>query len=238
VLSALIDRPEVRNAVDFETMGELDVIVDRLENESWRVFVLSGAGHRSFVSGGDLKEFVKLENADQARGMAERMRGILDRLERVPCWTVAALNGSAYGGGCETALAFDFRLADSRASLGFTQSRFNVTPGWGGLTRLVELVGRPQAIAWLSQGTVISADEAMTRGLLHGVTHDLDGAVSALASRLVRQDREFIGALKSGARDAVRLGRDEAMEAELEPFCQLWAGEEHRRRVARFLDEK
>lgn len=235
VLTATIDRPEALNAIDFETMDELDAVVTRLEVESWRVFVLTGAGSKSFVSGGDLKRFAALETEDEAREMATRMSAILRRIEELPCWTIAALNAAAYGGGCETALAFDFRLASSRAKLGFTQVRFHVTPGWGGLTRLVELVGRPQAIAWLSQGAVLGADEAFANGLVHGVSHDLEGATYALASRLARQDREFIAALKGGALAASRLGRDEAMAAELEPFCQLWAGDEHQRRVQQFL---
>jgi len=235
VLVATVDRPEALHAIDFETMDELDAIVTRLEVESWRVFVFRGAGTKSFISGGDLKKFASLETAEDARRMASPMIEILDRIEKVPCWTIAALNGAAYGGGVETALAFDFRLAASHAKLGLTQVRFHVTPGWGGLTRLVELVGRPRAVAWLSQGAVISADEAFAHGLVHGVSHDLEGAVYSLSSRLARHDREFIEALKGGAHRAVNLARSEAIAAELDPFANLWASDEHQKRVREFI---
>ncbi len=238
VLHATVDRPEALNAIDFEVMGELEAAVGRLEDEpDWRVFVLSGAGERCFVSGGDLRKFAALTTADQAAEMAERMKAILDRLERLDCWTIAEINGDAYGGGCETLLAFDFRYAAKDVVFGLTQAKFHVTPGWGGLTRLVEAVGRRTALRWLAEQAHVDAEEAVSAGLIDRVLPraGLAEAVNALAERVGRQEREMIGALKRGALRAREMPRSEAIEAEVEAFSKLWASEEHHRRVGAFL---
>ncbi len=109
---ARIDRPETLNAIDFDTMEEIEQILDSLENNSdIRVFILSGNGNEHFTSGGDLQKFSKLTNEDDGRLMARRMSQILERVEALDCWTIACINGNAYGGGCEITLAFDFRVA-------------------------------------------------------------------------------------------------------------------------------
>lgn len=240
-LWATINRPEALNAIDYEVMDGLERVVDKLERErQWRVFVLTGAGEKCFVSGGDLKKFADLTTCDDAAEMATRMKAILARLEALDCWTIAAINGDAYGGGCETLLAFDFRIAAEAAQFGLTQAKFHVTPGWGGLTRLVEAVGRRQALRWLGEGTVVDAERAVEVGLIDRVVPRmaLHQSVVSLAERLGEQDRELIGALKAGALRAREIGRKEAIEAELEPFCELWAGDEHQRRVEAFLERK
>jgi enoyl-CoA hydratase len=241
VLWATIERPEALNAVDFEVMEALEAVVSRLEDEpKWRCFVLTGAGKKCFISGGDLEKFADLTTAEQAEEMAARMKRILERLEVLDCWTIAAINGDTYGGGCETLLAFDFRIAVEGSKFGLTQANFHLPPGWGGLTRLVEAVGRRQALRWLAEATVVDADQAMEAGLIDRVLPRvaIDTAISSLAKRLGGQDRELIGALKRGALRARELGRREAIEAELEAFGSLWAGEEHQRRVENFLNRK
>lgn len=240
-LWATIDRAEALNAVDFEVMDELEAIVSRIEAEPrWRVFVLTGAGEKCFISGGDLQKFAALTTEEQAAGMARRMKAILGRLETMDCWTVAAINGDAYGGGCETLLAFDFRYAAEGVRFGLTQARFHVPPGWGGLTRLVEAVGRTQALRWLGEAAVVSDEEALEAGMIDRIVPrpGLEQAIGALSARLARQDRELIGALKRGAMNARELGWSDSIAAELEPFARLWAGEEHQRRVDEFLNRK
>lgn len=240
-LRATIDRPEALNAVDFEVMSQLEAALDRLEAERhWRAFVLTGAGEKSFVSGGDLKKFADLITCDEAAEMARRMKAILARLEALDCWTIASINGDAYGGGCETLLAFDYRVAAEGTRFGLTQANFHVPPGWGGLTRLVEAVGRRQALRWLGEATVVDAERAVEVGLIDRVVPRLalEQSVVSLIERLAEQDRELIGALKAGALRARDVGRSDAIAAELEPFCNLWAGAEHQRRVEKFLSRK
>ena len=238
ILWATINRPEARNAVNFEVMEALEDVLERLENDtSLRAFVLSTAGSRTFISGGDLREFHTLKTAEEARQMSSRMLGILERLEKLPCWTIACINGAAYGGGCETMLAFDFRIASDTARFGFTQGKFYLTPGWGGLTRLVERVGRSTALRWLAEAAVISPKTALDYRLVDKVVSD-DPLISATwewAGQLSVNERDYIGALKRGAMELTRV-RWQAIQAELEPFAKFWEDDRHHQRVEKFLN--
>ncbi len=237
VVRAVIERPRVHNAIDSGVMGRLEGLLEDLRSDrELRVLVVRGAGG-AFVSGGDLQEFSRLVEFDEVAEMSGRMKAILRGLEELDCWTVACINGDAYGGGCELAMAFDFRIASERARLGFTQARFAIPPGWGGLTRLVELVGRPVALKWLATAAVVDAPRAKRAGVIDEVVaaKDLDAHLEALSRRLAKLPRELTRVLKDGARRAVELPRDEAMEKELKPFCDLWVAEKHHRRVEEFL---
>lgn len=231
-----IDRPQALNAIDFDVMAKLEDTLDVVEKDAaLRVLVLTGAGTRSFISGGDLRKFAKLKTREQVGMMALRMRMILDRFEALDMWTIAAVNGPAYGGGCETALACDFRIAAEHATFGFTQANFAVPPGWGGLTRLIEVVGKPTALRWLAEATIVDAATAERTGLVHEVVPGdrLESAVRAFCTRLARHDRPLISALKSSAHSPARR---EAIEAELDPFVECWLSDEHQRRIDSFLE--
>lgn len=240
VLRATLDRPGSRNAVSFAVMEELEDLVDRLERDrSLRAFVLEGSGRRSFISGGDLKEFHTIRSEEDARAMAERMHRLLRRLEELPCWTLAAVNGPAYGGGCEIALAFDFRLAAEGASFGFTQGKFYLPPGWGGLTRLVHLVGRPTALRWLAGAEVVQVEEALEKGLVDRSApyESFREEALAWAGELCHNGRDYIAALKQGALRATP-HRRACMEEELEAFTRFWVDPRHHERVQRFLERR
>jgi enoyl-CoA hydratase/carnithine racemase len=134
-------------------------------------------------------------------------------------------------------LACDVRIASSHARLGLTQGRFYVPPGWGGLTRLVERVGRGRALWWLGAERILCAEEAHRAGLVEVVCSPeaLEAEARALAGQLMRQDRAMIGALKRNALAAVSAGRAAAMADELEAFVAFWMSPEHHRRVEAFL---
>lgn len=230
IIKAEIDRPKAMNAVNFQLMNELESLLDKLEgNSEIRLFILTGSG-KSFISGGDLREFHSLKKADEARVMTKRMMTILNRIENLPCWTLAAINGYAYGGGWETALAFDFRVAVSSAKIGFTQGKFYLPPGWGGIKRLSDLLGKERALFHIAAQSVLSADKALEIGFLQDVFNDseFDDMLQKLSGRLTLNDRTFIEYLKRA-----RTFADE--EEEVEPFSTFWESEEHLKRVDRFL---
>lgn len=240
ILLATVNRPQAKNAVNFELMDSLEAVLDRIEkDEEIRALVLTGEGDH-FISGGDLKEFHTLETAEEVKPMARRMLSICRRLEKAPCWTIAAINGAAYGGGCEILLAADFRMAAQTAVFGFTQGKFYLPPGWGGLTRLVERVGRSTALRWLAEASVVDAETAKSCGLIDKIaprSESLERAVLHWAEELTHNDRAFISNLKKGA---IRLAeaRWEAINAELDSFARFWEHEKHRHRVEKFLNRK
>jgi len=230
--TARIDRPGAMNAINFEVMNKLETLLDELESDSeLRLFILTGNG-KSFISGGDLKEFHQIKDAEGARVMSNRMLTILQRIENLPCWTLAAVNGHAYGGGWEIMLSLDFRIATSSAKFGFTQGKFYLPPGWGGLTRLSQTVGKELARYWLASQTVIESDKALQSGLIQDRFADgeYDIQLSLLKKRLILNDRHFIEHLKRGTPGNIT--------DELEPFSRFWESEEHLKRVNKFLDRK
>lgn len=232
IVQAAINRPEAMNAINFEVMNALESLLDELEQDhELRLFILTGAGS-SFISGGDLREFHQIKDADGAKEMTRRMMSVLSRIEQLPCWTLAAVNGPAYGGGWETLLAFDFRIAISTANFGFTQGKFYLPPGWGGITKLTETVGRDQAMYWLASHKVIDAETAWKSGLIQDVfgENEYDQKLTNLKKALVKNDREFIQYIKR--KDLLK------SEDEIEPFSTFWESEEHLKRVDDFLKRK
>jgi len=239
ICRARVDRPHAGNAINFELMDHFESLLDELEkNENLRVFILTGAG-RSFISGGDLREFHQIKKAEPARLMGKRMQSILRRIEELPIWTVAAVNGYAYGGGWEIMLAFDFRVAVQNASFGFTQGKFYLPPGWGGLTRLSEAVGRKTALWLLATQEVLDSDQALNVGLLNRIysNNNFSESVDKLADQLSINDREFIRHLKNRS---IRKKESfyQSIKEELEPFGDFWEHSEHVQRVNNFLDKR
>lgn len=235
---AVINRPQAHNAINFAVMDALEELLDELERNDSRCFILTGAGD-SFISGGDLKKFHTIKTAGKAKIMAQRMLSILKRIEKLPCWTIAAVNGPAYGGGCEMMLAFDFRIAATDATFGFTQGKFYLPPGWGGLTRLVERVGRSTALSWLAEARIINAETALSHKLIDRVveTEKLQLSTGNWAESLSKNDREFIRNLKQGALRFTE-ARWQAIASELDPFTEFWESERHEKRVEKFLNRK
>ncbi len=239
-ITVTIQRPEAMNAINFDVMEQLELLLDRIEEEETiRALILTGAGEEAFVSGGDLKEFHGIKLAEDAKKMGRRMGTILKRIEKLPCWTIAAINGAAYGGGWEMMLAFDFRIASKHATFSFSQGKFYLPPGWGGLTRLVEKVGRSTALRWLAETAKIDADTALSHKLIDKISESshLDEEAVSWAGQISKNNRAFIKVLKQGAL-AFSKSRWKAIEAELKPFGKFWEDEQHEQRVEKFLKRK
>lgn len=240
ILWVKINRPKALNAIDYEVMEQLEEMVEEVEkDESIRVLILSGAGEKFFISGGDLKKFHTIKSKEKAVDKAKRMQRLLSRIEQLPCWTIAHINGDAYGGGIELMLAFDFRISVPSAKFGFTQGRFYLVPGWGGLTRLVEKVGRAKALEWLGKSEVTSASNVLAYGLIEHILKGENPKEETLkwAEHLTKNDRTFIRILKEGAM-RFTAHRQEALDAEVAPFSQLWVDEQHIDRVDAFMNKK
>lgn len=233
VITARVNRPKAKNAVNFELMDKLEEILSELEsNRDVRLFILTGSDG-SFISGGDLREFHQLKKADEAKRMTRRMIAILQRIRQLPFWTLAAMNGYAYGGGWEVASFFDFRVVSDSAKIGFTQGKFYLPPGWGGVSLLSDLVGRSRALYWLATQKVISAGEALDAGFADEIFTEatFDSELQKRISGLTLNDRTFIEYLKQSP----SLNNP---TKEIEPFSKFWESEEHQRRVDAFLNRK
>ncbi len=237
IIRATVCRPKALNAINFKAIEDLEQLVDTIDKDKdIRVLIFSGEGTDSFISGGDLKEFHTIIDKQEAARMSTRMHQVLNRLEQLPCWNIAFINGDAYGGGIELMLAFDFRVATDGVKLGFTQGRFYLSPGWGGLTRLVEKVGRAKALLWLGKSEIISSKIAFQEGLIEATLEPstTEKKLIEWAEKLTKNDRDYIRTLKSGTLRNTTI-RKNALASEIEPFSELWVSKQHIERVTKFL---
>ncbi len=230
-----IDRPSVHNAISLATMAELDRVLSWLETNS-RVgaLVLTGAGDRIFVSGGDLKDFEQLETHHSAAAMSLRMQSLMARLEVLPIPVIGAINGDCLGGGCEVALATDIRIVSDTSHFGFKQVALGITPAWGGRRRLVRLVGRAKALMLLLSGELIDAREAERIGLADKVVPR--GQVVAAATELARQITSnppfAVRAIKRAVNHDSASSDAESTTFEAELFAETWISDDHKEALA------
>lgn len=161
-----INRPEVRNAVSRQVQDDLRAFLAAARlDEGIGAVVFTGAGEKAFVAGADIAQ---LANYTLHTGLASEMQKLYDEIEAFEKPTIAAVNGYALGGGCELAMACDIRIAADHARFGLPETNLSVLPGAGGTQRLARLVGTGRAIEMILTGRMVSADEALSSGL---VTH-------------------------------------------------------------------
>ena len=169
IVTVTFNRPEVHNALNNAMVEGLGKALDDIENDSGsRALVLTGAGEKSFLSGSDIKELstrTPLTGIENSR----KRQDLLTRIERLHIPSIAAINGYAFGIGCEIALACTFRVASDRAKFGQLEINLGIIPGAGGTQRLPRLIGKAKAAELILTGKIIGADEAGRIGLVNKV---------------------------------------------------------------------
>jgi enoyl-CoA hydratase/carnithine racemase len=167
-----VDRPDALNAMNTETLDEIGDAIAEAEAEDARVLVLTGAGDDAFIAGADI-DYMKEFSTPEALAYAERGQAVVRDLLSFPGVTIAAINGYAFGGGCEFALACDLRVASERAMIGQTEIDLGIIPGWGGTQLLQRLVPDETARRLIFFGERLDASDAHERGLVGDVVaHD------------------------------------------------------------------
>lgn len=163
----MIDRPEVRNALNADTLAEIEQAVDHCEQDpSVNVIVFKGAGEKSFAAGADIGQLKERKMLD---ALTPGMQGTYKKIENCSKATIAAINGFALGGGCELALACDIRVAAENAKIGLPELNLGIVPGAGGTQRLARVVGKGIALDMILTGKIISGIEAERIGLVSEV---------------------------------------------------------------------
>ncbi|GAB6171583.1 enoyl-CoA hydratase-related protein [Paradesulfitobacterium aromaticivorans] len=163
----VINRPEVRNALNRETWAELSQVTEQLQrDEKVRIIIFTGAGDKAFVAGADV---AALKDRSLIETFYNENQAVLSKLAAVDKVTIAAINGFALGGGCELAMACDLRVASENAKLGQPELNLGILPGAGGTQRLTRLVGIGKAKELILTGEAIDAAEAWRIGLINKV---------------------------------------------------------------------
>ena len=182
-----VNRPEKLNALNRNTMDELEGCFQEIESDDEvRVVILTGAGEKAFVGGADISELA-VQTPVEGKEMSVRGQKILDRIEHLGKPVIAAINGYALGGGCELALACTLRIASENARLGQPEVKLGLIPGYAGTQRLTRLVGKGRALEMVLSGDPISAAEAYRIGLVNQVVppQDLIATAEKLAQKIL-----------------------------------------------------
>lgn len=223
-----LTRDRVLNALRRQTLSELEAALERLESDPHvRAIVLAGDG-RAFCAGADINEFAALTEAE-ASEFIQQGQNAFDHLATSPIPSIAALNGVVLGGGCELALACDFRIADTSTRLGQPEIKLGHIPGWGSCQRLPAMIGRSQALRLLLTGVVISAPEALDLGLVDLVDPE-DGsfeAALAMAEDLARAAPIAVRNIKRAVDAGIAHGVTSGLAAEREGFDECFRSEDH-----------
>lgn len=176
-----LTRPKKLNAITLAILDGLEECLDELDRGRARALVIIGEGDRAFSSGTDLAESIGLD-PDANRAKVNRARSLLLRLRRSPVTSIAALNGLAYGGGLELALACTFRMAAPGARMALPEIKLGVLPAYGGTQLLPAVIGASRALDMMLTGRSVQPDEALAMGLINRLASDgatlLDEALS------------------------------------------------------------
>jgi enoyl-CoA hydratase len=222
VAELVIDNAARRNAISPGMMADLEQALERLETWDGAALVVRGAGTKAFCSGGDL-EAVERHLLEHGDAMARFMTDLLDRMRRLRCVAIAAVEGVALGGGAEILTAVDLVIAAESASIGFVHATLAVSPGWGGGGRLVAKVGPSNAMRLLAFAERHDAAAAKRLGIVDEVVPE--GAAVGEAERC----RARLASLPSDAlRAAIEIARGTTIDRERELFVSLWGGPLHR----------
>ncbi len=236
----VVNRPAQLNALNKETIKELRLALnDANEDPNTGVVILTGAGEKAFVAGADIKEFADFD-VKQGRELASKGQSMLfDFIEHMNKPVIAAINGFALGGGLELAMASHIRIASSNARMGLPEVSLGVIPGYGGTQRLTQLVGKGKASEMVFTGGMITADEALTWGLVNDVClpEELHSRAEKMAGKILTNSASAIScaikAINACTKDGVN-----GFEAEITEFGNCFGTPDFIEGTQAFLEKR
>ncbi|MWV41872.1 enoyl-CoA hydratase-related protein [Natrialba sp. INN-245] len=239
VATLSIDRPDAMNALNVETLeGMTDALAEAAEEDA-RALVLTGSGDDAFIAGADIAHMQDLPT-EEAREWVDLGHEVADALESFPAPTIAAINGYAFGGGCEMALACDLRIAAESAVIGNTEIDLGIIPGWGATQRLPRIVGDETARRMIFLGERLDAESAAEAGLVGEVVPDeeLEAVTTELAERLAAKPAVAIRAAKESINQGYEGSQTSGLDYEKRAFTGLFGTHDQQEGVAAFLEDR
>src|SRR5687767_3218645 len=235
VAIAWLNRPPA-NPLSPQLIRELVELWEEIDGKA-RALVIASSNIFTFSAGADIKEFTKMDPAKTGPELLEAGHGLMRSMERSSTVTIASVNSLALGGGCELAMACDFRIAAEAATFGQPEINLGILPGFGGTQRLPRLVGDAKALEMNLVGDPIDAYEAHRVGLAHQVVpdHELFDAALAWARKLAGQAPIAIEEIK---RRSHRPDLDEGLAAEGEGFARAFGSEDAKEGISAFLSKR
>lgn len=216
-----------------------------IQKKQGKAVILHGKGG-FFCSGGDLTTVEQIKTNQGGHQMGVVMQNSMSRLQSLPMISLALIEGKAIGGGAELTTACDFRLMTPSAEIGFVHIRLAITAGWGGGSRLVQLIGPSRALQIMASGERLNANQALESGLVNGVLEDCiekdpDDAMAKARSWLapyLTGEAETLRAVKQIVNGAKWLPLGDALQNELYHFSKTWGSEPHKAALLKNLKHK
>ena len=235
-----INRPKSLNALNSETLAELNTCLAEIEGRTdIKVVILTGSGSKSFVAGADISEMVNATPAE-GRAMGLLAREAFGRLENMPQVTIAAVNGFALGGGCEISMACDIRVAAENAKFAQPECGLGILPGLGGTQRLARLVGKGRAKEMIFTCDMIDAQDAYRIGLANHVVpqEELLDYCKAMAGRIMKNAPYAVSLAKQVINSGADMDLDNGLKLEANIFGLSFSTEDKMEGMTAFLEKR
>ncbi len=239
IATLTIDRPESLNALTVETLEAMEAALAEAADAGVRALVLTGAGDRAFVAGADISHMVEL-TTPEAQAYAELGHRVADTIETFPAPVIAAIDGYAFGGGSELALAADLRVASEDAVIGQTEIDIGIIPGWGGTQRLSRLVDDGTARRMVFLGERLDAHAAEEVGLVGEVVSpdEFDDRIDELAGELAAKPAFAMRAAKEALNAAHEGSAAAGLALERRAWSGLFGTHDQREGMAAFVEKR
>ena len=238
ILILKIDRPDCLNALNSSTLLELKTILEKAQEEvDVKGIIITGAGDKVFISGGDIDE-IKTLDPGSARILSSAGNDLMQFIEQFPKPILAAINGIAFGGGCELAMACHLRIASVNSTFALPEAKLGIVTGMGGLQRMLQLVGKSKTYQLALTGEPISAEEAAKIGLVNSVvSHNrLITKGMELLEKVVKQSPVSLGAIIRSVN--AFYNEDDGFKVEMEEFVKCFEKDDFKEGVKAFKDKR
>ena len=235
-----IDKPQTLNAIDPGVLGELEEAFIELERDpQMRVVIFTGAGEKAFSAGGDIRAMRDM-SPTEGRHFVERGHEVLNRIERSRLISIAAINGYAFGGGTELALACDLRVAAEKARLGLPEVTIGLFPGWGGTQRITRLVGAGRGKYLVFTGEQVTAPVALEMGVVNNVVSnaELIQTCLAIAERICKNSQRAVEQAKIAIIHGLEQPLHYGLRIEIESWLVNFATEDRVEGLTAFLEKR
>jgi enoyl-CoA hydratase len=235
-----INRPDSLNALNSEVVESLEYALRDLEQDAAvNVVVITGAGEKAFVAGGDIKEMEAMAPL-AARAFARKGQQLIEYIEKMHKPVIAAVNGYALGGGLELALACDFIYASEKAKLGLPEVTLGVIPGFGGTQNLARLIGPNKAKELIFSGKILSAQQAKEWGIVNEVfpAEELQAKVMQIAQLIARNGMIAVASAKDAVVNGLNMTKEDGLRYESSLFATLFATEDQKEGMRAFIAKR
>ncbi|MDD3899445.1 MAG: short-chain-enoyl-CoA hydratase [Syntrophomonadaceae bacterium] len=240
VATLTINRPKALNALNKDTLLEIKAAVEQVSDDAGiDVLIITGAGDKAFVAGADITFMLNI-NALQGREFGLIGQEAFSLIETMSKPVIAAINGFALGGGCELAMACDFRICSHKSKFGQPEVGLGVTPGFGGTQRLPRIVGTGMAKQLLYTGETIDANEALRIGLVNAVlpSETLMDYVQKVAKKISSRGSVAVRFCKDAVNEGMQTDIDRAMTIEADIFGLCFATEDQKEGMQAFVEKR